>query len=610
MESEKYEDKLDKFIPPNEIILDNYKLTYKQKLSNSNYSYRCKNRRICSYTITISEEVLKSIAHKEQNIKINYKISSKQKTHTCSEDNNEENSGNISIIKSSTTTLRELAKKLMVLNLEKKFSWHKTNLQNNKILLSNNQIKYLLQQLREVKFPNDINFLKDISLIKIDLGNTHNLVNIPFCHRYVNYINYKKNKVEKYIIFTSVFQLNLLTKAEQIFIDSTFKSSPKNFYQILNIAGYYKELNSIIPLVFIPMSSKSEIIYNKIFTDLIDIMENFNIKRNNICKLIMSDFECALRKSMKKFFPYSKLNGCYFHFVKILWEKAKQLSLCNKSKIKNTKLLIFLFKTLPFIESDNKSIFYDQIKNFFSKLDNQYDKFITYFEKNWYNSKYIYLDAINQKEYLYRTNNYIENFHKQLNEEIEGFHPKISYLVDKLKLFTIKGYQFYIESIINKKEEKYEKYSIINDILNFIAKFNKKYHISLNANMIIQGEGETISDIDNVCKKVLELLFDVEDGKTGLNEKEDILNESKGNNILDLEKESSDLEENELNKENQIIICEEQDGDLDSIFIDEFNENENYKKKKRNHLSLENDLTKFYDNLKISNKSNNQLIDN
>ena len=107
MESEKYEDKLDKFIPPNEIILDNYKLTYKQKLYNSNYSYRCKNRRICSYTITISEEVLKSIVHKEQNIKINYKISSKQKTHTCSEDNNEENSGNISIIKSSTTTLKE-----------------------------------------------------------------------------------------------------------------------------------------------------------------------------------------------------------------------------------------------------------------------------------------------------------------------------------------------------------------------------------------------------------------------------------------------------------------------------------------------------------------------
>lgn len=109
---------------------------------------------------------------------------------------------------------------------------------------------------------------------------------------------------------------------------------------------------------------------------------------------------------------------------------------------------------------------------------------------------------------------------------------------------------------------------------------------------------------------MLELLFDVEDGKTGLNEKKDILNESKGNNILELEKESSVSDEIELNKGNQIIICEEQDGDFDSIFIDEFNEYENYKKKKRNHLSLENDLTKFYDHLKISNISNKQLIDN
>ena len=143
-----------------EIILENYKLTYKQKLSNSNYSYLCKNRRICSYTITISEEVLKSIMHKKHNFKINYKISSTQKTHICSQDNNEEILENISIINSSTTTLRDLAKKLMVINLEKTFNWHKTNLQKNKILLSNNQIKYLLQQLREVKFPNDITFLK------------------------------------------------------------------------------------------------------------------------------------------------------------------------------------------------------------------------------------------------------------------------------------------------------------------------------------------------------------------------------------------------------------------------------------------------------------------
>ena len=64
--------------------------------------------------------------------------------------------------------------------------------------------------------------------------------------------------------------------------------------------------------------------------------------------------------------------------------------------------------------------------------------------------------------------------------------------MDKLKTFTIKGYHIYIESIINNKGRKNEKYSIIKDILKFIGKFNKKYNTPLNANMIIQGEVETI----------------------------------------------------------------------------------------------------------------------
>ena len=145
-------------------------------------------------------------------------------------------------------------------------------------------------------------------------------------------------------------------------------------------------------------------------------------------------------------------------------------------------------------------------------------------------------DILNQKEYLYRTNNYIENFHKQLNDAINGFHPKISYLVEKLKTFTIKGYHIYIESIVNNKEEKYEKYSVINGILNFIRKYNRQYGTKLNANMIIQGEEETITNIDKLCKNVLELLFDVEGCKNELNEKEEILKECHGNNILDFEK--------------------------------------------------------------------------
>ena len=68
--------------------------------------------------------------------------------------------------------------------------------------------------------------------------------------------------------------------------------------------------------------------------------------------------------------------------------------------------------------------------------------------------------------------------------------------------------------------------------MNFIRKFNRQYGTKLNANMMKQGEEETITYIDILCKNILELLFDVEGGKNELNEKEEILKECHGNNIL------------------------------------------------------------------------------
>ena len=57
--------------------------------------------------------------------------------------------------------------------------------------------------------------------------------------------------------------------------------------------------------------------------------------------------------------------------------------------------------------------------------------------------------------------------------------------MEKLKTFNIKGYHIYIESIVNNNEEKYEKYGVIIDILNFIRRHNRQYGTKLNANMII-----------------------------------------------------------------------------------------------------------------------------
>jgi hypothetical protein len=44
-----------------------------------------------------------------------------------------------------------------------------------------------------------------------------------------------------------------------MFIDGIFKSCTKSFYQIINIAGYYPQIDGIIPIFMIPTTSKSGI---------------------------------------------------------------------------------------------------------------------------------------------------------------------------------------------------------------------------------------------------------------------------------------------------------------------------------------------------------------
>lgn len=204
----------------------------------------------------------------------------------------------------------------------------------------------------------------------------------------------------------------------------------------------------------------------------------------------MIDFEVGLQKAIKLYFPNALISGCFFHFVKCLWEKAKKLHLCKKDKIKHTKILIFILKIIPFINIDYRQEIFDKIEDFYSasQNDNNYYKLIKYYKKQWIYNSYINYTEISQNEYLSRTNNYLENFHRLLNESIEVYHPKISYLIHKYKEFLKSIYSKIKDSLLIDIQIKKEKFSIIEDILNFISNYNHKYKTNLNIHNIIQGE--------------------------------------------------------------------------------------------------------------------------
>ena len=80
------------------------------------------------------------------------------------------------------------------------------------------------------------------------------------------------------------------------------------------------------------MSYKSYISYKKIFQDLKLLIEQNNIFGEYKDIKFTSDFERSLLNAIKEEFSSSKIKGCFFHFVKALWQKYKKIGL-NKIKI-------------------------------------------------------------------------------------------------------------------------------------------------------------------------------------------------------------------------------------------------------------------------------------
>ena len=71
----------------------------------------------------------------------------------------------------------------------------------------------------------------NINSIRIKFTDNPEIGEENFCIAKGDFINFNKNnRLEKYIMFSSPFQLNLYTEIDELFIDGTFKVAPKSWY--------------------------------------------------------------------------------------------------------------------------------------------------------------------------------------------------------------------------------------------------------------------------------------------------------------------------------------------------------------------------------------------
>ena len=298
------------------------------------------------------------------------------------------------------------------------------------------------------------------------------------------------------------------------------------------------------------MTHKSEYSYNKIFTEIKNLVNKFyNIDIfNNI--IFMSDFEKVLQNSIGLNFSKSPQLGCYFHYIKSLWKKAQMLGLVKHKNIKITKIIIMGLKIFPFIKIAKK---YDYIKNIEKYIinNNNIDKsiatFINYFKKNWLNSNFLNFAELVEEEIENRTDNIVEGFNHYLNEVVDSYHPKLSFFVSKIKEIIIIYYNKYIIYQVKHSNISNIRYNIFNDIYNYTTKLCEKYDFNLNFNSLSQLTNDDKEELDKITSKILDDLFgivfnDLE--KEGLDEDSDLDNLDNDNLSDNKIEEKSYLESN------------------------------------------------------------------
>lgn len=317
---------------------------------------------------------------------------------------------------------------------------------------------------------------------------------------------------------------------------------------------YEENKNFTIPIAHIIMSNKSYYSYKKIFHDLNDLINEYNIKVNFKNIIINCDFEKSLIKAIREEFKEVKIYGCYFHYIKALWKKTRNLGFTKKKFLNTSKLIIFACKIYPFILKENKLKYIKEVYDYALKFDNKYNAFVKYFKKNWESSEFLNFDLLPNGDIEHRTNNIIEAFHHKLNSAVGSSHPRISILVEKLMNFSIEYYHKYVEKLFQDKDNKTYVENIFNDIYNFLEKFLDKYDKNININLLIQDNVKTKKDILEISDKILKILYNFHESNQNNELSEQFLEEEQLEKDEDIS--NDDLSENwwlnQFNKE----LCE------------------------------------------------------
>lgn len=147
---------------------------------------------------------------------------------------------------------------------------------------------------------------------------------MQFCLRIKKILNPEKDyREEKFLIFSSFFQIKHFMESEKIFIDLNYKICPKGYSQLMSILSYNPKNNLFMPCFFIPMSFKTFISYDYAFKSILELIDDNELIYDNKNKnfVLQADIDSNLIKAFKENFQKTEAYGSYYNYLKKNREK-------------------------------------------------------------------------------------------------------------------------------------------------------------------------------------------------------------------------------------------------------------------------------------------------
>ena len=175
--------------------------------------------------------------------------------------------------------------------------------------------------------------------------------------------------------------------------DGTFfimKNLP--FTQLYMICAQFRHFDNVfsVPFIFIMMKERKALHYEEVFDFIKMKFKDIHNRELEPYKL-MIDAEMAVLKTLKKFFPYSKITLCRVHILRNMRKKAIEIFgrpfFEGNQDMKNFWSIIKgLFFLPPTCFEILKSFFVSTFREKFINRKNDFDKFLSYLSKNYLNN--------------------------------------------------------------------------------------------------------------------------------------------------------------------------------------------------------------------------------